>query len=92
MLEAEEVCWAVIKKDSGFVQAYEMLGNIHSLQGFIDDAIVDYKNMLEVDNSSVSGHIALASLYMSKDELDMARKECDTILSDLEPVVSRTWS
>ena len=85
LLEAEDVCRTVIEKDPNFVQAYDMLGNIHSSQGLIDDAIVDYKHMLEIDNSSVNGHIALARLYMSKKDLDTARKECELILSELEP-------
>ena len=46
LLEAEDVCRSVIEKDPGFIQAYEMLGTVHSLQGFIDDAIVDFKQML----------------------------------------------
>ncbi len=85
LLEAEDVCRTVIEKDPNFIQAYKMLADIHSSQGLIYDAIEDYKHMLEIDNSSVNGHIELASLYMSKDELDMARKECDLILSELEP-------
>ncbi|MCP4253038.1 MAG: tetratricopeptide repeat protein, partial [Candidatus Scalindua sp.] len=85
LLEAEDACRDTIEKDPDFVQAYAMLGDIHSFQGLIDDAIMDYKHMLEVDNSSVKGHIALAGLYVNKKDLDMAKKECDLILSELEP-------
>ncbi|MCP4269145.1 MAG: tetratricopeptide repeat protein, partial [Candidatus Brocadiaceae bacterium] len=73
LLEAEEACRDTIEKDPDFVKAYAMLGDIHSFQGLIDDAIMDYKRMLEVENSSVNGHIALAGLYVNKKDLDMAK-------------------
>jgi len=85
LLGAEEVCREIIEKDPNYVQAYTLLGEIHLLQGLIDDAIIDYKHVLDIDNSSVKGHIALARLYMSKSNLDMAKKECELILSELEP-------
>ncbi len=85
LLEAEDICKDTIEKDPNFIQTYALLGNIHSSQGLIDDAIIDYKHMLAVDNSSVDGHIALATLYMSKKDLDKTRKECDFILSELDP-------
>jgi tetratricopeptide (TPR) repeat protein len=85
LLEAEDICREIIEKDPDFVQAYILLSEVHFSQGLIDDAITDYKQVLNIDNSSVNGHVALARLYMSKKNLDMARKECDLILSELEP-------
>ncbi|MCP4412583.1 MAG: tetratricopeptide repeat protein, partial [Gammaproteobacteria bacterium] len=53
--------------------------------GLLDDAIIDYKHLLNADNTFVNGHIALARLYLNKRELDLAEKECDMVLSEFEP-------
>ncbi len=85
LLEAEDLCRDIIEKDPDNVQAYILLSEVHFSQGLIDDAITDYKYVLNIDNSSVNVHFALARLYINKKDLNMARKECDLILSELEP-------
>ncbi|GAX63009.1 hypothetical protein SCALIN_C46_0013 [Candidatus Scalindua japonica] len=85
LLDAEDICREIIEKDNNFIQAYALLGEVHFLQGLLDDAIIDYKRILKIDNSYVNGHIALARLYVNKGSLDMAEEECKLVLSEFEP-------
>ena len=84
LLEAEDICREIIEKDPNFGQVYALLGEIHFSQGLIDDAIIDYKHIIKLNNAFVPAHIALVKLYMNKGELDLAKQECDLILSELE--------
>ncbi len=85
LLEAEDICREIIEKDQNFLKSYALLGQIHFSQGLLDDAIIDYKHLLNVDNTFVNGHIALARLYIKKGKLDLAEKECNLVLSEFEP-------
>ncbi|MHC4269584.1 MAG: tetratricopeptide repeat protein [Planctomycetota bacterium] len=85
LLEAEDLCRETLEKDQHFLQSYALLGKIHTTQGLIDDAIIDYKHLLNADNTFITGHIELAKLYLNKGELDLAEKECNLVLSEFEP-------
>ncbi len=85
LLEAEEICRDIIKKNPNFTSAHTYLGAIHFAQGFIDDAIADYKKALQLDDSLTDTHIALARLYMQEGNLDLAEKECNMVLSQVDP-------
>ncbi|MHC4267431.1 MAG: tetratricopeptide repeat protein, partial [Planctomycetota bacterium] len=85
LLEAEDICREIIEKDTSFVNAYYVLGDIHLAQGLLDDAIMDYRSLLGIDNKSLDAHIGLARLYLNKGELDLAEKECNLVLSEFEP-------
>ncbi|MCP4264768.1 MAG: tetratricopeptide repeat protein [Candidatus Brocadiaceae bacterium] len=85
LLEAEDLCREIIEKDQNFLKSYFLLGQIHLMQGLLDDAIIDHKHLLDVDNTYVDCHISLAQLYSYKGELDLAVKECNLVLSEFEP-------
>ncbi len=84
LLDAEDICRGIIEKNSTYAPAYALLGEIHFSQGLIDDAIVDFKRIINLNNSYIPAHISLARLYISKDDLDLAKKECDMILAELD--------
>ena len=46
LLEAEDLCREIIEKDQNFLKSYALLGQIHFTQGLLDDAIIDYKHLL----------------------------------------------
>ena len=85
LLEAEDLCREIIEKDPDFINAYTLLGEIHFSLGLIDDAIINYKHALKLNNSIIRLHIALARLYMNSRKLDLAEKQCDLVLSEIEP-------
>ncbi len=85
LLEAEDLCSELIKKDPKFINSYVLLGEIHLKRGLIDKAIDDYKRLLSVYNRFVNGHVTLARLYLNKGELDLAEKECNLVLTQIEP-------
>ncbi|MGR3292683.1 MAG: tetratricopeptide repeat protein, partial [Candidatus Scalindua sp.] len=85
LLEAEDLCREAIEKDPDFVKAYILLGEVHFSQGLIDDAIIDYKYALKLNNNTMSAHIALVRLYVNSRKFDLAEKQCDLVLSEVEP-------
>lgn len=85
LLEAEDVCRAIINEKSDFIDAHTLLGEIHFSQGLIDDAIADYQHVIKLDNSVIDAHIALARLYMNTGKLDLAEKQCNTVLTEIDP-------
>jgi Predicted N-acetylglucosaminyl transferase len=85
LLEAEEICRGIIAENPDFIDAYALLGEIHFSQGLFDDAIIDYKHALNIDDSFLGGHIALARLYMNSGKFDNAEKQCSDALSKLDP-------
>ncbi len=85
LLEAEDICSEIIKKDPRFINSYILLGGIHLKRGLVDKAIKDYKLLLSGYNKFANGHVTLATLYLKKRELDFAEKECKLVLTQIEP-------
>ena len=85
LLEAEDICREITKRTPDYVRAYILLGEIHFAQGFIDDAIIDYKNALELDNSLVDVHVALTRLYIQGGKINLAKEQCNIVLSGIDP-------
>ena len=85
LLEAEDICRDIIERDPNYKNAYIRLGEIHIAQGFIEDAIIDFEDALKLDNSLINGHVALIKLYMQADKIDLAEKQCNVVLSGIDP-------
>ncbi len=85
LLEAEDLCNELIKEVPKFINSYILLGDIHHKRGLIDKAIKNYKLLLSVYKNFANGHVALATLYLKKGELELAEKECNHVLTQLEP-------
>lgn len=85
LLEAEDICRGIIEKNPDFIDAYALLGEIHLSQGLFDDAIIDYKQALNINDSFLGGHIALARLYMNSGKFDNAEKQCEHALLKVDP-------
>ena len=79
--EGEEICLGIIEMNEAFVKAHLLLGEIHTKQGFVEDAIADYKKALSIDNSKTKAHIAIIELYMKEDRGDLAEKQCKDALA-----------
>ncbi|MHC4183261.1 MAG: tetratricopeptide repeat protein [Planctomycetota bacterium] len=85
LIEVEEMCRSIIASDPNYINAYTRLGEIHISMGLIDDAIIDYKDALKLDNSLIDAHVAIIRLYMQADKIDLAEKQCDVVLSEIDP-------
>ncbi|MBT5305277.1 MAG: tetratricopeptide repeat protein [Candidatus Scalindua sp.] len=85
LLDAEDICRGIIEKNPNYAQAYALLGEIHFSQGLVDDAIVDFKRIIKLNKSYIPAHVSLVRLYINKGNLAFAKKECDMLLSELDP-------
>ena len=81
-VEAENICKDVIEKKSNLTRAHMVLAEIHLAQGLIGDAIKNYEDALQIDNSLKNVHFALARLFQQEGQFDLAVKQCNLILSE----------
>lgn len=85
LLEAEDICREIIERDPNYKHAHTCLGEIHIAQGLIEDAIIEYENALKIDKSLIYAHIALLRLCMQEGKIDLAKKQCNVFLSEIDP-------
>ncbi|GAX60658.1 hypothetical protein SCALIN_C13_0173 [Candidatus Scalindua japonica] len=84
LLEAEDICRAEIERNPNYQNAYTCLGQIHTEQGLIEDAIINYEEALKLDDKLLTAHIAIARLYAQRDKIDLAERHCNLILSEID--------
>ena len=81
----DEICRDIIEKNPDLAHVYILLGDIHSAQGLSEDAVKNYEEALKIDNSAIDAHIALVRLYMQSGKLVLAEKQCNMVLSVIDP-------
>ena len=82
LIKAEEISNKAIEKNPNKINAYTLLGDIHTTQGLFEESIEDYKKALSIDNSIDSIHVAIAKLYLKEGKTDLAKYQCEKFLSE----------
>ena len=78
--EAEDYLPAVLEGASARVSAYSGLANYYREQGAYDDALADYRHVVELQPANAQVHHSIAGVLWSQDKRDEAIAEWTTAL------------
>ncbi|GAX60606.1 hypothetical protein SCALIN_C13_0119 [Candidatus Scalindua japonica] len=84
LLEAEGICRAEIERNPNNKNAHTCLGAIHTAQGLLEDAIIDYENALKLDSKLLSARMAIARLYAQRNKIVLAEEHCNVVLTEID--------
>ncbi|MCP5004842.1 MAG: tetratricopeptide repeat protein [Planctomycetes bacterium] len=82
LLEAEDICSEIIVENPELPHVHSLLGEIHFEQGLVEDALIDYKNALKLDDSTLGAHIGIIKILLSEKKFVLAQEQCKRALSD----------
>lgn len=69
---AIEAAKMALEENAASADAYEMLGEFCKQAGRLDEAITCAKKLVEIDPSSIMGHVNLSRYYMLKGDKETA--------------------
>ena len=73
--QAEANAWHVIQSKNNFHGAYDLLGNIYFLQGKHEEALKEFKRVIDISESDAVGHYNLGCAFWELGDLNNAEKE-----------------
>ncbi len=81
LVQAQEICQKGLQKHPNHTIAKIVLGRIFQGQNKVDDASLEYKQVLEADPENIMAHSLLGSLHVQKKEYQEAIEEFQKVLT-----------